>query len=130
MGRIAKNVRFRVERYQLHVPDIPPPPPEVTDADDLGSSDVHPFGDVQPLLGDVPLEPAPPAVDVDALRAEAQRILDEATRNAEELLGDAHDRARALVEEAAARADAVTPKRASAATTTGSPPDAPPPTPR
>jgi flagellar assembly protein FliH len=107
MGRIVKNVRFRVERYQLHVPEIPPPPPEVTDAVDLGSSDVHPFGDALAQVPEFFSEPVPPPVDVEAIRAQAQTLLDDAARNAEELLGDAHDRARALVEEAASRADAI-----------------------
>jgi flagellar assembly protein FliH len=108
MGRIAKNVRFRVERYQLHVPEIPPPPPEVTDADDLGSSDVHPFGEADAFLHERPApEPPAPTIDVEAIRAQAQTIVDTAQRNAEALLLDAHDRARTLVEEAASRADAI-----------------------
>ncbi len=107
MGRIVKNVRFRVERYQLHVPEIPPPPPEITDADDLGSSDVHPFGDAHAFAPEAPLDPGPPPIDVEAIRAQGRQLLDDAARSAEELLGDAHDRGRALVEEAAARADAI-----------------------
>jgi len=108
MGRIVKNVRFRVERYQLHVPEIPPPPPEVTDADDLGSSDVHAFGDAAAFVPDLPLETGPPPVDVEAIRAQAHQLLDDAARGAEQLLADAHERARALVEEASSRAGTVT----------------------
>ncbi len=55
----------------------------------------------------MPLAPPEPAVDIEAMRAQAQALLDEAARNAETLLADAHERARALVEDAAARADAI-----------------------
>jgi flagellar biosynthesis/type III secretory pathway protein FliH len=103
MGRVVKGVQLRVERYQLAVPE-PPPEPEPIPSDEL-SPDA--FG-----LTDEPLVRGAggmlvPAIDVDALHAQAQNLVEEAVRNAEELLADAHNRARALVEDAAARADAI-----------------------
>lgn len=111
MGRVVKGARVLTERYALTVPEIAPPPVELGDVDPFGSPDPYGFAayETEPLLADVPLAAAPaePAIDVAALRAEAQGLLDEASRNAEALLADAHDRARALVEDAAARADAI-----------------------
>jgi len=106
MGRVVKGVQLRVERYQLNVPEIAAPPAEPTAFDDLESAEA--FGFSGEGLLDVPLyETAQPAVDVEAVRAEAQELLDVAARNAEALLDDAHERARALVEDAAARADTI-----------------------
>jgi flagellar assembly protein FliH len=105
MGRVVKGVQLRVERYQLNVPEIAAPA-EPTAFDDFAPSEALGFsGD--PLL-DAPLGGAPEAaVDVEAIRAEAEELLDVAARNAEALLDDAHQRARALVEDAAARADTI-----------------------
>src|SRR5947209_18135321 len=104
MGRVVKGVQVRVERYQLSVPEPPPPPVVAPSAefappdafDDAGDGLVRGAGGV--LV---------PAIDVDALHAEAQALVEEAQRNAEALLEDAHHRARALVEDAAARAGAL-----------------------
>ncbi len=105
MGRVVKGVQLRVERYQLNVPEIAAPA-EPTAFDDLESAEA--FGFSGDGLLDAPLyETAQPAVDVEAVRAEAQELLDVAARNAEALLEDAHERARALVEDAAARADTI-----------------------
>ena len=108
MGRVLKNVQLRVERYQLAVPDIPPPAPEPAPSVDF---DPEGFGfSDDMLLADAPLASGPEqhAIDLAAVEAEAQALIDDATRNAEALLADAHGRARALVEDAAARADALT----------------------
>jgi flagellar biosynthesis/type III secretory pathway protein FliH len=105
MGRVVKGVQLRVERYQLNVPEIAAPA-EPTAFDELDSSEA--FGFSGDALLDVPLGGAlEPAVDAEAVRAEAQELLDVAARNAEALLDDAHQRARALIEDAAARADTV-----------------------
>ncbi|MBV8298297.1 MAG: hypothetical protein JO083_01875 [Candidatus Eremiobacteraeota bacterium] len=105
MGRVVKGVQLRVERYQLNVPEIAAPA-EPTAFDDLESPEA--FGFSGAGLPDAPLYDAvQPAVDVEAVRAEAQELLDVAARNAEALLDDAHERARALVEDAAARADTI-----------------------
>jgi flagellar assembly protein FliH len=111
VGRVVKNARFRSERYALEIPEIAAPPVELPSADDFESSSAFGFDDELSggLLLDGPLLDVPPrpAVDVEALRTQAQTLLDDAARNAEVLLSDAHDRARALIEDAAARADAI-----------------------
>lgn len=103
MGRVVKGVQLRVERYQLTLPEAPAPAQEPVAHVDDGAA---PFG-----LSSAELERAVdgnvPPIDVEALHAQAQIILDDATRHAEELLADAHNRARTLVEDAAARADAI-----------------------
>ena len=115
MGRVVKGARFRDERYALEVPEIAVPVivEAVHVADDFASEDEFGFGDSafgDGLLADVPLATAPhePDVDFDAIRLQAQAVLDEAERDAEAVLTDAHDRAVALVEDAAARADTIT----------------------
>jgi flagellar assembly protein FliH len=108
MGRVVKGVQLRVERYQLNVPEIAEPAPEPFASDDFASPDAFGFsGD--DLLLDAPLGVAPsdPAADAEAVRAQAQELIDDAARNAEALLADAHDRARSLIEDAAARADTI-----------------------
>jgi flagellar assembly protein FliH len=108
MGRVVKGAQLRGERYVLEVPEIAVPVEEALLSDDFASLDEYGFpGD--DLLTDAPLASAPaePAFDVEAVRAQAQALLDDAARNAEELLGDAHNRARALIEDAAARADTI-----------------------
>jgi len=111
MGRVVKGSRIRIERYQLQVPEVAAPPETFTSAGDTLSPDAFGFGAADDgFLFDAPLGGAPapqPAVDVAAVRAEAQAIIDDAARNAEMLIADAHTRARTLVEDAATRADAV-----------------------
>jgi len=113
LGRVVKGAHFRSERYALEVPEIAPPVVEedIPAVGDFESLDGYGFGSMaaEPLIADAPLgrAPAAPAVDVEAIRAQAQEVLDEAKRNADALLADAHDRGRALVEDAAARADAI-----------------------
>ena len=106
MGRVLKGVQLHVERYQLAVPEIAPPVPDPVPSDDLPAEG---FGFSDGLLPDAPLgvAPATPHVDLAAIEAQAQSMIDAATRNAEALVADAQSRARALVEDAAARADAL-----------------------
>jgi flagellar biosynthesis/type III secretory pathway protein FliH len=111
MGRVIRGARFREERYTLEVPEIAPPVAEPTIPDAAaspGSYDFDPAPEYD-VLEDEPLATAfdDPAVDADAIHAQALALLDDASRNAEMLLTDAHDRARALIEDAAARADAI-----------------------
>jgi flagellar assembly protein FliH len=112
MGRVVKGSHIRIERYQLRVPEVAAPQFETaTGAGDGSSPDAFGFGEAaDAFLLDAPLggaPPAEPAVDLVALRAEAQAIIDDAARNAELLIADAHTRARTLVEDAATRADMV-----------------------
>ena len=111
MGRVIRGARFREERYTLEVPEIalPVAEPTIPDAVALpGSYDFDPAPE-QDVLDDPLLASGfdDPAVDADAIHAQALALLDDASRNAELLLADAHDRARALIEDAAARADAI-----------------------
>lgn len=111
MGRVVKGSRIRIERYQLQVPEVAAPSETFTSAGDAMSPDAFGFGAADGgFLLDAPLGgalPAEPAVDLAAVRAEAQAIIDDAARSAELLIADAHTRARTLVEDAATRADAV-----------------------
>ncbi len=106
MGRVLKGVQLRVERYQHSVPEIAPPPPEPTpSADDFAEG--FGFSD-DGLIADAPLGLASESsFDIAAIEAQAQAMIEEATRNAETLLADAQQRARTLVEDAAARADGI-----------------------
>jgi flagellar assembly protein FliH len=111
MGRVVRGARFREERYTLEIPEIALPAAEPTIPDAAASPGSYDF-DPAPehdALDDSLLAAGfdEPAVDVDAIHAQALALLDDASRNAEMLLADAHDRARALIEDAAARADAI-----------------------
>lgn len=111
MGRVVKGARFREERYALEVPEIVVPVVERVVAADDESAPADGFGCVleDGFFGDPPRAIATPEpdIDFDAIRMQAQTVLDEAALGAESLLADAHDRARALIEDAAARADAI-----------------------
>jgi len=109
MGRVVKGARVREERYSLEVPEIAAPAAEATFAGDFASPDEYGYSEADDLLLDAPLVGAlpEPAVDVEAIRAQADALLHNAARDAEQLLADAHGRARALIEDAAARADGI-----------------------
>ena len=134
MGRVIRGARFREERYTLAVPEIalPVADPTIPDAAaSPGSYDFDPAPELDVLDGTL-LATAfdDPAVDADAIHAQALALLDDASRNAEVLLTDAHDRARALIEDAA-RAPTRSPRtRASAGTMKASRPGARRPTTR
>lgn len=51
--------------------------------------------------------PPEPSLDLEAMRVQAQALVEEASVNAHGLLSDAHERARAMIEDAANRSDAV-----------------------
>jgi len=106
LGRVVKGAKLRTERYALAVPEAPPPPiAEYLETDGVELTDGFAYDADGGLLPDYPLAPPPPpAVDVEALRAQAQALLDRAAQEAETLLRDAHARARTLVEEASAHA--------------------------
>lgn len=108
MGRVVKGARLRDERYTLQAPEIAQPSPQASSSVDFASSDDYGFGGADGAgfsLG--PATHRDAGIDVDALRAEAQALVDQAAIDAEALLADAHERARALVDEAAARADQI-----------------------
>src|ERR1700681_894218 len=106
MGRVVKGVQLRVERYQLVAPEIAEAVAEPVSFD-VEAPDEFGFAD-ESLLLDAPLGVSTqPSVNVDAIRAQAEALVEDAARNAEQLLADAHSRARALVEDAAARADTI-----------------------
>jgi len=111
MGRVVKGARFRDERYALEVPEIVVPVVEaVAAAGDLAPADGVYFGEFDgESLADSPLATAPRESDVDfeAIRLQAEMVLDDAARDAEALVADGHNRARALIEDAAARADTI-----------------------
>jgi flagellar assembly protein FliH len=101
MGRVVKGAIFRAERYALDVPEIAPPS-EPLPSEALGVSDDYGF-----FGAGFDELPAAAPVDVAAIKAQAQALLDEAAHNAEALLADAHARARAMVEDAAVRAEGI-----------------------
>jgi flagellar assembly protein FliH len=109
MGRVVKGARVREERYALLPPEIVPQQPEATFADDFGSSDDYGFAAAaaEGGFGEAPGARRPAPVDIEAVHAEANALLDEAALNAETLLADAHERARALLDEAAARSEQI-----------------------
>jgi flagellar assembly protein FliH len=102
MGRVVKGARLRAERYALDVPEIAAPAFDDPSSETPGVSDE--FGFFGAAFDEVP---AAPAVDLAAIEAQAQGLLDDAARNAEALLHDAHERARAMIEDAAVRAEAI-----------------------
>ncbi|HTJ26101.1 MAG TPA: FliH/SctL family protein [Candidatus Limnocylindria bacterium] len=104
MGRVVKGARLRAERYALDVPEIAPPLLDEPTSEMLGVSDEYGFFGA---AFDEVSAPSTPQVDVAAIEAQAQALLDDAARNAEALLNDAHERARAMIEDAAVRAEAI-----------------------
>ena len=112
MGRVVKGARLREDKYELQAPEIAPPAAEPIYSGDLGSPDDYGFSAAaaEGVLPDLPLSSttAPqPGVDVEALRAQGQALLDEAALNAESLLAEAHERARSMIEEAAQRSEQI-----------------------
>jgi flagellar biosynthesis/type III secretory pathway protein FliH len=99
LGKIVRGARVAQDAYVLK-------PPVLTPAAAPVYFDRQPF-EHQPLVGDfgegfdgVPQEPA---VDVEAVRAEAAALLDNASRDAEALIRDAQERAASLIADAQTR---------------------------
>ena len=111
MGRIVKGGRLRQERYALPAPEVVVPSSpshrDHVEVDDYGFAAAA----QDPLFASSAPPPVAQSVDagpdLEALRAKAEAILDDAVRDAEGLLTDAHERGRTLVEEAAGRADGI-----------------------
>jgi len=104
MGRVVKGSRISGERYTVAIP-------EHTSAsngsvDDFASIEIDDSGDIYSPHASV-TEPEAPGVDIEAVRAAADDVIDDATSRAEALLGDARDRARKLIEDAAMRASSL-----------------------
>jgi flagellar assembly protein FliH len=94
MGRVVKGAKVAEQRYHIGPPSNPAPRPEF-DA---------PFDD-DPIFSEmrahaVAQTPATPGVNLDAVRAEAAQLIDEASADAEALLREAKARALALIDEA------------------------------
>jgi len=106
MGRVVKGARVAQQAYQ-----VKPPPihigerhfaPAPTRDEDERYAQMH--ADFEPA---VRFEPAAPSIDLDAVRAEAARLIDDASADAENLINDAQARALALVEDAEHRRAAI-----------------------
>jgi flagellar assembly protein FliH len=106
LGRVVKGAKLRSERYALSVPEPSlPPPAQIEESDGYALTDGFAYDADGGLIPDYPLAPPPPpAIDVEQLRADAEALLERASREAEALLRDAHARARTLIEEASTRA--------------------------
>ncbi|MBV8488944.1 MAG: hypothetical protein JO199_00340 [Candidatus Eremiobacteraeota bacterium] len=113
MGKIVRGAKITETAYVVAVPDAVPESrrrtgeeqderfavhPDVPLFDDPGVDD-DVFAEMAP---EMPM-PALPAVDVEQVRADAQRLIDTAESDAEALLQHAAQRARELVERANAR---------------------------
>jgi flagellar assembly protein FliH len=101
MGRVVKGAIFRQDRYSVPAPEVAQPRRDVP-LDEFETPDSFGYYDELPIAPLAP--PAPPPIDVEAVKAEAQALIDDAARNAEALLLDAHARARAMIEDASHRA--------------------------
>lgn len=97
MGRVVKNAQVTGSAYMVRPPLLAPPPPEADPVFDQFD---------EPIFGDAPMAaPVDETPDFDALRAEAAKIIDDASADAEALLRDAKERALELVQEAERRAN-------------------------
>ncbi len=103
MGKVIKGSTLSGERYTVAIPRLVAPGPAPDDlpfdaAWESGAADALPS---EPAPESVPAEPA---VDLQAIAAQAQALVDDAARESEALLDEARERARVLVEEATGRA--------------------------
>ncbi|HZT12982.1 MAG TPA: FliH/SctL family protein [Candidatus Baltobacteraceae bacterium] len=100
MGKIVKGAQTAPETYRVK----PPPPPRVA----RPAPAIRSFDPIETYGGDPAFEqlqsPSVPAVDLDALAAEAQHLIDSASQDAERLIRDAQHRATSLIDEAQSRA--------------------------
>jgi len=104
MGRVVKGSRISGERYTVAVPEHRSA--SNGSVDDFASIEIDDSGDIYSPHASV-TEPEAPGVDIEAVRAAADDVIDDATSRAEALLGDARDRARKLIEDAAMRASSL-----------------------
>jgi flagellar assembly protein FliH len=119
VGRVVKGSQSSGKRYTLAVPVLAPQSAEEPPAESFGADDYGFPAAPEPVASFIPAPPPEPAVDVEALRAQAQALIDEATANAEALLTDAHERARTMIADSAARADAIAESARAAAQSEG-----------
>jgi flagellar assembly protein FliH len=110
VGKVVKGARSTDARYTIAVPAVERTVvhgiPEASYEDEYG---FNAYARDVPESGAPPAPPPPaaPAIDFDALRSEAEAIIDGAERDAEALLADAHARARAMIDDAGSRAEQV-----------------------
>lgn len=97
MGRVVKGAQVTQQAYQ-----IKPPAPNGHRQPSPASYDDDPFFAQMHAAASAP-QPAP-GVDMDAVRAEAAQLIDDASADAQRLLEDARARALALIEDAEQRA--------------------------
>lgn len=107
MGKVIKGSPESPDRYTIVIPSFAASAPErdasVAAFDD--DADTGFFGsDAVVAIPDLPPEPA---IDLDAIRAQAQELIDDAARSAESVVDEAHDRARALIEAANAQVETI-----------------------
>jgi flagellar assembly protein FliH len=99
MGKVIKGSTESQERYTLIVPNVVAP---ISSEFDLDAADDAWLG--APVAAELPVEPA---VDLEALHAQAQEIVDDATRDAQAIIDDAQERSRALLDDAARQAQTI-----------------------
>ncbi len=109
MGKVVKGARSTEARYTIAVPEVERTvvhgiPEASSYEDDYG---FNAYARETPSAGSAPPSPPVPQIDFDALQSEADAIIDGALRDAEDLLADAHARARAMIDDAAARAEQI-----------------------
>lgn len=99
MGRVVKNARLNTQRYHVAVPLV---------EHQAGDEEQVPYSlngaDPEPL--ELPSPQAPP-IDVDAIAAEARKLVDNAEARAKALLQDAFERASQMLADAGRRGDAL-----------------------
>ncbi len=113
MGKVVKGARSSESRYTIGIPEIERTVvhgiPEASYEDDYGfnayAREVPAYGSAAP--SPAPPQPAQPTIDFEALRSEADAIIDGAERDAEALLADAHMRARTMIDDAGVRAEQI-----------------------
>jgi flagellar biosynthesis/type III secretory pathway protein FliH len=102
MGKVIKGSTVSEERYTVTIPAFAGVAPPRT-LDDAPGDSLEPFATPA-----APVAPPEPSIDFAAIEAEAQALIDEATRTATALIEDAQRRASALTNAAVERAAAHT----------------------
>jgi flagellar assembly protein FliH len=108
LGKVVKGAHADGARYTVVVPEIKT---KMEAADAAASEDDYGFsalGSQPPSFGAPAPVVAPPAsVDFEAVKKQAEGIIDEAVADAEALLTDAHDRARAMINDVGGRVEQI-----------------------